>query len=444
MKSLFLLLCAACVSAAGPVGIQQSEFKLGAGSVPAGWTTWAPRPEIAPRTFVDMIHNRAKPGSLAISGNGNPAEFGGWEYAVQGIEPGKWYRFVAYYRAEGVRYEPLQVLAWLDWATAMGKRAGQPDYVYWMEPDGDWTKVSLDAAAPEKAAAVKLQLFLANAPQATVWWDEVSLDEIPTPAPRKVTVAAVNFRPQRSPSAAESIRRFLEVVDRTVPENADIIILPEGITIVGTGKKYGDVAEPVPGPTTKMLGEAAKRRRAYIVAGIYEREGTAIYNTAVLIDRSGNVIGKYRKVYLPREEYEGGLTPGMDYPVFQTDFGKIGMMICWDVQYADPARALALRGAELLLMPIWGGNKTLGKARAIENHVFLASSGYDYPTYIMDPDGETLASATDPGTAAVATIDLNRRYVDKWLGNMRARFMKELRLDLKVERDAAYIVGGHD
>jgi predicted amidohydrolase len=152
------------------------------------------------------------------------------------------------------------------------------------------------------------------------------------------------------------------------------------------------------------------------------------------IDRAGNLIGKYRKVYLPREEIEGGLSPGSDYPVFRTDFGKVGLMICWDVQYADPARALALRGAEMILMPIWGGNQTLGKARAIENRVFLISSGYDYPTSILDPDGELLAIAREPGAAAAVTIDLNRRYLDPWLGDMRQRFMKELRFDVQVDR----------
>jgi predicted amidohydrolase len=426
----------------GSLSVQQSEFQPGADGIPAGWTTWAPRPEIAPRTFVDTAHDRGQPGSLAISGNSNPAAFGGWEYLLRGVEPGKWYRLVAHYRAEGLRYEPLQVWARLDWATGSGKRAGQPDYAYSVSPDGAWNKVTLKAPAPEKATSVKLQLYLLNAPQATVWWDEISLEEIPEPSRRQVKVASVNFRPRNSGSAAENVRRFVEAVDKAVPDGADIILLPEGITIVGTGKKYADVAEPVPGPTTAMLGEAAKRRKAYIAAGIYEREGTAMYNTAVLIDRAGKVIGKYRKVYLPREETEGGLTPGMDYPVFQTDFGKVGMMICWDVQYADPARALALRGAELVLMPIWGGNETLGKARAIENHVFLATSGYSYPTYILDPNGETLAAASEGGAAAVATIDLNRRYVNDWLGHMRARFMNELRLDLKVERDAAYVVHG--
>jgi len=215
--------------------------------------------------------------------------------------------------------------------------------------------------------------------------------------------------------------------------SADVILLPEGITVVGTGKHYPDVAETIPGPTTERLAQVAREKNSYIVAGIYERDGAAIYNTAVLIDRTGRFIGKYRKVYLPREEIEGGLTPGNDYPVFRTDFGKVGMMICWDLQYADPARALALRGAEMILMPIWGGNETLAKARAIENQVFLVSSGYDYPTSILDPNGELLAIARDQGTVASATIDLNRRYVDTWLGDMRQRFMKELRLDVKME-----------
>jgi predicted amidohydrolase len=141
-------------------------------------------------------------------------------------------------------------------------------------------------------------------------------------------------------------------------------------------------------------------------------------------------VGKYRKVYIPREELEGGITAGDAYPVFETDFGRIGLMICWDVQYADPARGLALRGAELILMPIWGGSQLLGRARAMENHVFLASSGYDYPAAIVAPDGEVLAQQETDGTLAVAEIDLEKRYADKWLGHMRGRYFRELRLDV--------------
>ncbi len=430
---IFPLLSCAVLACAAPVEIDLSTFQPSVNGVPTGWRTWAARAEIAPRTFIDRVHYRRGAGSLAISGNSNAAAYGGWEYPVSGIEPGKWYRFIAYYRAEGLQHERLQVVSRLDWTKPDGSRAGQPDYAYKTERLGEWTRVSLNAPAPKDSAKVNLQLFLQNAPHATVWWDEISLKEIPAPAARQVRVAAVNLRPRNTRTAEESVRQFIEVIQNSVKPDTDIILLPEGITVVGTGKKYPEIAESIPGPTTERLGEVARQRKAYIVAGIYEREGAAIYNTAILIGRAGQLIGKYRKVYLPREEIEGGLTPGNDYPVFNTDFGKVGVMICWDLQYADPARALALRGAEMILLPIWGGNESLGKARAIENRVFLVSSGYDYPTYIMDPDGELLAIAKEDRTVAQATIDLSRRYEDTWLGDMRERFMKELRLDVPLE-----------
>lgn len=432
MKWVAPLVWAVALSAA-PL-FRQSGFAPGADGAPAGWKRWAAREEIAPRTFVDQVYSRGEPGSLVISGASNAAAYGGWEHTVGGIEPGRWYRLTAWYRAEGLSYEPLQVVARLDWRTAQGRRAGQPDYAYHLRREGDWRALTLEAPAPENAVSVIIQLYLGNAPQATLWWDDIALEAIDPPGPRLVRVAAINFRPARSASGSENVTRFLEAVEKAVPGAVDLILLPEGITLVGTGKTYADVAEPIPGPTTARLAEYAKRRNVWIAAGIYEREAPAIYNTAVLIDRQGRLAGKYRKVYLPREEIEGGLTPGNDYPVFRTDFGLVGMMICWDLQYADPARNLALRGAELILLPIWGGHEALPKARAIENQVFLAASGYDHPTYILDPEGRTLAAAPERGQAAIATLDLNRRYVDKWLGWMRGRFMKELRLDLPVRR----------
>lgn len=430
MKLLVWVLFAASAWAQAPV--RQSRFTAGADGAPQGWKRWSPRLEIAPRAWVDANGGRTGGGALALSGNSNPAVYGGWEYAVSGIEPGKWYRFSVCYRTSGVTYERGQVLARLEWATAAGRRAGQPDFVYLARREGKWTRLAMDAPAPAGAAAVKIQLRLANAPQATLWWDEVSLEPAAAPRPRPVTVATVNLRPANTGSAAESVRQFLDLVEKKVPSHADLILLPEGITVVGTGKKYADVAESIPGPATAALGAVARRRHAYIAAGIYEREGVAVYNTAVLIDRAGNVAGKYRKVYIPREEFEGGITPGIDYPVFDTDFGRIGMMICYDVFYADPARALALRGAEIILLPIWGGPLPLATARALENHVFLVASGYDHPTYIMNPVGEQIAAAPERGSVAVATIDLAKRYEEKWLGWMRSRFFKELRLDIPI------------
>ena len=432
MKHVLIALAAVLTTGAGALNVVHSGFRAGPDGTPPDWKVWSARSEIAPRAFVDDRRNRHEPGSLAISGNGNAAAYGGWEHTVRGVEAGKWYRLAAYYQATGLKYEPLQVVARLDWVGVDGKRVGQPDYAYATKPEGEWRQVTLEAPAPAKAVQAKIQLYLQNAPDGTVWWDEISLREVATPSPRPVSVAVVNLKPRDTQSSSEAVRRFIDVVEKGVTKKADVIVLPEGITVVGTGKGFPEVAETIPGPTTERLGEIAKKKNSYLVAGMYERDGAAIYNTAVFIDRGGSVVGKYRKVYLPREEIEGGLTPGNEYPVFRTDFGTVGILICWDSQYADPARALALNGSELLLMPIWGGNETLVKARAIENRVFIATSGYNYPTHILDPDGKLLATAAEQGSVAYATIDLAKRYTDDWLGDMRGRFMKELRLDVKV------------
>ena len=435
MTRIFVLLSmtAGALSAAdgNALHFQQSGFSETAN----GWTVWSSRPEIAPRTWVENTVSIGEQGSLAVSGNGNLGTFGGWQRKFTGIEPVAWYRLTASYRHTGVPSPNWQIQPRLDWHQANGRRVGEVDYAYQCVQEGEWTRVTLQAQAPAAASGVTLQLFLAHAPQGVVWWDNVAFERIPSPGPRNVTIATVNLRPRGSQSSEQSVRQFVELIERAVPAKADLILLPEGITVVGTNKRYADVAETVPGPTTATLGDLARKRKAYVAAGIYEREGQVVYNTAVLMDRDGKLAGKYRKVYLPREEMEQ-LAPGNDYPVFKTDFGTIGMMICYDVFFSDPARGLATKGAEIVLMPIWGGDQTLAKARAIENQVYLVASGYDHPTYIMNPEGEKVAAAAKPGTVAVATIDLNKslRQINNNLGDMRNRRPRELRTDVDSVR----------
>ena len=430
----YILALGAATLVASPVSVRESGFAPGQDGSPPGWRTWAARPDIAPKTFVDQKRSRGEAGALAISGNGNAASSGGWERVAGSVEPGKWYRFSAAYTASGLKFESNEVVCRVEWLNAAGKRVGQPEYAYNLKRDGEWRNIDVTAPAPAKAASAKLQLWLHNSPNGTVWFDDIAFESAAEPTPRNVVIAAIHHRPRRTASPAESVQRFIDVIEKSAPAKTDVLLLPEGITVVGNGKPYAEIAEPIPGPTTKTLGEVARKRGTYVAAGIYERDGKILYNTSVLIDRRGNVVGKYRKVYLPREEIEAGFTPGSDYPVFDTDFGRVGMMICWDVQYADPARALALKGADLILMPIWGGNVTLTHARAIENSVFIALSGYDITTSIIDRKGETVATASGPDSAVVATIDLNKRYEWEWLGNMRGRFMKEVRLDVPMRR----------
>lgn len=384
----------------------------------ARWKPWSPRPEIAPKT------SRAG-GALVVEGGGNGGVCGGWVLDSPDVRPDRWYRLTARYRSQGFTHEPSQLFARLDWRGKDGRRTGQPEYGYQIKQEGEYMRLTIDAPAPETAAGVQVQLWIWKAPAGKVAWDQITLGVIAAPSPRSVKVAAIRLRPK----GEDPVEKFIGLTGKSVPAGTDIILLPEGITVVGTSKKYADVAETIPGATTERLGVLAREMKAWIVAGIYERDGHIIYNTAVLIDRSGKYVGKYRKVYIPREEMEGGITPGDSYPVYQTDFGKVGMMICYDVFFADPARGLATNGAELILMPIWGGKETLARARAEENHIFLATSGYDYPAMIYDPVGETLARTEADGTVALATIDLAKRYDERWLGNMKARFFRELRTD---------------
>jgi predicted amidohydrolase len=404
-----------------------------------GWQVWSPRAELQPRCYVDTTQFRSRPSALAISGNGNAAEYGGWSYRASSIQPGSHYRLTAHYRVKGVSFEELRVVARLDWQDSKQERVGYPDYAYRSQPAGDWKKLTLEVPAPDGATAVRIELALGWSPQGTVWWDDVALEEVAGPQPRPVRIGSVSLRPRQTGGKEGSLNAFLKALDEVAVGKPDIVCLGEGITLIGHSASYASLAEPIPGPTTERLGAKARQYHMYIVAGVYEREGDILYNTSVLIDRQGKVAGKYRKVYLPREEIEGGLTPGNSYPVFETDFGRIGMMICWDSQYADPARALAAQGAEIIFLPIWGGYSTLMQARALENHVYLVTAGYDCETAIYDPLGEALHSTKDSGVFKTVTVDLNHRFIEPWLGDMRGRFHKELRSDVPTVQSTSFL-----
>ena len=126
-------------------------------------------------------------------------------------------------------------------------------------------------------------------------------------------------------------------------------------------------------------------------------------------------MGKYRKTCLPRGEVTAGIAPGHEYPVFDTRFGKLGMMVCYDGFFPEVARELANRGAEVIAWPVWGCNPSLASARACENHVYLVSSTYEdishnwMLTAIYGHDGQPLVQAEKWGTIIVTEVDLDQR-----------------------------------
>lgn len=432
-----IIVSAAAVLALGmPLGRAEEPvtlFATGFSEPSPQWSPWSPRAEISPVFERDERIGRDSAGSLRIASAGNAAAFGSWKAMIPDVIPGETYRFEAWYRTEQVKNNLRSVVSRLLWMSADGRQARPPDFTAAVEQIDGWNKVQYVAPSPSDAISVEIQLGFGFSEKGMVWWDDVSLTQVPTVEQRSIRVATIHHRPEGMKSAAESVEKFAALIGRSADQNPDIICLPEGITTVGNPLSYVDVAESIPGPTTQVLGKLAAEHQCYIVAGIYERVGKLVYNTAVLLDRKGNVAGTYRKTHLPREEWEAGISPGSSYPIFETDFGTIGLMVCWDVQFPEPARAMALQGAELLLLPIWGGNEVLAKARAIENHLFLVTSSYDMKSFVVDPTGKVLAQATEADPVAVAVINLDHQFLQPWLGDMKHRTWKERRPDIPVE-----------
>ena len=189
-------------------------------------------------------------------------------------------------------------------------------------------------------------------------------------------------------------------------------------------------AQPIPGRDTKILGDSARKNNIWVIAGLTELDGDTIYNTAVLLDREGKVAGKYRKIHLPREEWKQGITPGSEYPVFQTDFGIIAIQICYDWFFSEPESIFALKGAEIIFAPTWGNTlpdhdgiadgETVFRVRARDNGVYMVPSVYDGNSLIIDPMGRILASNNGKNGVFWAEVDLNKREELDWVGYWRS------------------------
>ena len=383
------------------------------------------RDEIAPRSWTEG--ERGDTLVLALAGRGDDAVDGRWIREVE-VVPGRDYAFRAAWRAERVASTARSVLArvvWLDAAGALLRPMEYPIVAPSPGPDG-WTAAAGVYHVPAGARKARLELHLRWTADGEVRWKDVDFRESALlPPARHVRLATVHHRPRGTASPQESLERFSGLVEQAARRGADIVCLPEGITTAGNGLSYAQAAEAVPGPTTAFLGDLARRLRVWIVAGLYERSGSRLYNTAVLVGRDGTLVGRYRKMSLPDEEIEGGITPGSDTPVFDTDFGRVGLMICWDSSYPEVAHALAERGAEVILMPIAGGVESLVQARAVENQVHVVASGYDFRSGIFDRRGERIADAKGDPDVLVAEVDLSRPTIWPWIGDWRARIARE-------------------
>ncbi|MHA3772552.1 carbon-nitrogen hydrolase family protein [Verrucomicrobiota bacterium sgz303538] len=422
------------------------------------WQHDAPREEIAPKFSIEAKGGRNGTVSLVLETDSREGLSGYWSKTVP-VQGGQHYRFTAWRKADGVSSPRRSVVARILWQDAAGKpvphdgpivtsvlmgwkATAEPEYPtdHATDPQG-WTEVSDVYRAPSSATQARIELHLQWAPRAKAYWSDVTLDPVAQPAGRKVRLAAVHYRPQGGKTPEDNCHQFAPLVAEAAKQHADLVVLPETLTYYGLGKSYADCAEPVPGPSTEYFGTLAREQNLYIVAGLIEREGHLIYNVAALIGPDGKLVGKYRKVALPRSEISGGITPGSDYPVFNTRFGKLGMMVCYDGFFPEVARELTNRGAEVIAWPVWGCNPMLASARACENQVYLVSSTYEdvsrnwILTAVWGHDGQPLVHAEKWGSVVVSEVDLDQRLQWPSLGDFKAELPRHRPLSVAEPKD---------
>ena len=230
------------------------------------------------------------------------------------------------------------------------------------------------------------------------------------------------------PSKESSLEHHILLIRQAAEKGAQIVVTqelfltPYFCTVEDT--QLFDLADELPGPITDVLGQLAGELGIVLVASLFEHRGPGLYhNTAAIFDADGSLMGFYRKNHIPQDpgfEEKFYFTPGdSGYPVWDTRFGKLGVLICWDQWYPEAARLMALGGAQILIYPTaigWlpsekaelgaaqhCGWETVQRGHAVANGCFVAAvnrcGSYDSTefwgqSFVANPYGEIVAKAS--------------------------------------------------
>ncbi|HEX9103233.1 MAG TPA: carbon-nitrogen hydrolase [Polyangia bacterium] len=278
----------------------------------------------------------------------------------------------------------------------------------------------------------------------------------------KFTIGLVQMRCGLDPK--ENLDKAAERVVEAAKEGAQIVCLQELFRSQYFCQKEDaatfDLAEPIPGPSTELLGKIARDRGVVVIASLFERRAAGLYhNTAAILDADGSIRGLYRKMHIPDDPlyYEKYyFTPGdLGFRAHDTKFGRIGTLVCWDQWYPEGARLTALRGADVLFYPTaigWHPREkeqyghaqssawqTIQRAHAIANGVYVAAVnrvGHEGPadggiefwggSFVADPFGVILkeGSRTDE---EILVVECDRARIEDVRRNWP--FLRDRRID---------------
>lgn len=247
----------------------------------------------------------------------------------------------------------------------------------------------------------------------------------------------------------ENLHKALAMVRQAALRGAQVICLPELFSTMYFCQREEaanfELAEPIPGPTTQAVARVAKRYNVVVVTPIFERRASGLYhNSLVVLDADGTIVGIYRKMHIPDDPgyYEKYyFTPGdLGFRAFDTRYGRIGTLICWDQWYPEAARLTAMQGASILFYPTaigWHPHekdthgpaqreawRTIQRAHSIANGVYVAAInriGHERPnagapgiifwgtSFLCDPFGTILAEATaEKEETLIGDVNLSR------------------------------------
>ena len=233
---------------------------------------------------------------------------------------------------------------------------------------------------------------------------------------RKVWVSTTAFCGAHGPTREDNIARAARLMDRAAADRPDVICLPETFPTVGLDRPNAeDAAEPVPGPATQMAMAKAREHNANVICPLLEKRGDCVYNSAVVIDRRGDIVGTYEKLHpvtttFDFTVFEGGVTPGAEPKVFDLDFGRVGVLICFDIQWPAEWARLGRMGAEIVFWAsAYDGGFPL-QARAWDHHYYVVSAVQSGRSAIIDVTGRVLAETHPPQTVLGMELSLDRKY----------------------------------
>ncbi len=214
----------------------------------------------------------------------------------------------------------------------------------------------------------------------------------------------------RTPEPGANLSMGLALVDAAGAQQPDLICLPEGF--LGAGLPISDkaaLAEPIPGPVFDQLAARAQKYHTYIAAGLYVCEAGRVYNSAVLIDREGRPAGIYHKKHLTEREILNGITPGSQAVVVETDFGRVGLAVCFDFNWPQLWADMAGLGAEIVCwLSAFEGGLPL-QSYAWTHGYRIVSSVWPYHARVVDITGRVVAMTSRWNRLASCDLNLDKR-----------------------------------